>query len=79
MTDFFNLNCFCTWISQSNLLLKIVFLPKNCYHKIISIKKKLKVHTFVVGGIFQLLDDKLAVIGDMTTRFSGFTIGSIRN
>ena len=31
----------------------------------------------LVGGIFQLLDDKLAVIGDMITRFSGFTIGSI--
>ena len=31
----------------------------------------------LVGGIFQLLDNKLAVIGDMITRFSGFTIGSI--
>ena len=31
----------------------------------------------LVGGIFQLLDNKLAVIGDMITRFSGFNIGSI--
>ena len=31
----------------------------------------------LVGGLFQLLDDKLAVISDMITRFSGFTIGSI--
>ena len=31
----------------------------------------------LVGGLFQLLNDKLAVISDMITRFSGFTIGSI--
>ena len=31
----------------------------------------------LVGGLFQLLHDKLAVISDMITRFSGFTIGSI--
>ena len=31
----------------------------------------------LVGGIFQVLDNKLSIIGDMITRFSGFTIGSI--
>ena len=31
----------------------------------------------LVGGLFQLLNDKFAVISDMITRFSGFTIGSI--
>ena len=31
----------------------------------------------LVGGIFQILNNKLAVIGDMITRFSGFPIGSI--
>ena len=31
----------------------------------------------LAGGLFLLLDDKLGLIGDMLTRFSGFTIGSI--
>ena len=31
----------------------------------------------LVGGLFQLLHDKLAGISDMITRCSGFTIGSI--
>ena len=31
----------------------------------------------LVGGILQVLDNKLSIIGDMITRFSGFTIGSI--
>ena len=31
----------------------------------------------LVGGILQIFYNKLAVIGDIITRFSGFTIGSI--